>query len=191
MTEMKGIFELNTSRDLLEKLRFDVRQLKNDPTNTYLAFNFFVTAEHMKDWLYPGKANKKAREDLENSSILLQVCSHVANGAKHFQVEAKHHSSVIDTAKTGGYWGARYWASNYWSRKYFAKGGVIITLQGDAEQQLGSTVSAVELARRIIEFWEQRPEFQNRDCHMKNEQTFRLSVIKLAGWNEDPLPSMD
>ena len=61
MTEMKGIFELNTSRDLLEKLRFDVRQLENDPTNTYLAFNFFVTAEHMKDWLYPGKANKKAR----------------------------------------------------------------------------------------------------------------------------------
>ena len=26
--------------------------LKADRTNTYLAFNFFVTAEHMKDWLY-------------------------------------------------------------------------------------------------------------------------------------------
>ena len=156
---MKGIFELNTPKDLLEKLRFDLHQLEKDPTNTYLAFNFFVTAEHMKDWLYPGKANKAGRESLENSSILLQVCSHVANGAKHFQVEAKHHSSVAATDKAGGYWGSRYWASNYWPRRYFAKGRLTITLQGDAEQQLGSSIGALELAHRVIEFWEQRPEF--------------------------------
>jgi hypothetical protein len=74
---MKGTFELKTPQDLLEKLRFDLSQLTNDPTNTYLAFNFFVTALHMTDWLYPGNSNRTRRDDLENSSILLQVPSHV------------------------------------------------------------------------------------------------------------------
>ena len=68
---MKGIFELRTPQDLLQKLRFDREQLKKDPTNTYLAFNFFVTAEHIKDWLHPGKANKANRVQLENSENLL------------------------------------------------------------------------------------------------------------------------
>jgi hypothetical protein len=158
-TTMKGTFELKSPSDLLEKLRFDARELENDPTNTYLAFNFFVTAEHMKDWLYPGQSNKAIRERLEKTSILLQVCSHVANGAKHFQIEAKHHRSVVETAKAGGYWGANYWASNYWPRSYFAKGALTIVLQGDAEQQLGPSIGALELAQRIVEFWTHRPEF--------------------------------
>jgi len=159
MADMKGTFELKTPHDLLKKLQFDLHQLENDSTNTYLAFNFFVTAEHMKDWLYPGKSNKAIREALENSSVLLQVCSHVANGAKHFNVEAKHHYSVVDTEKSGGYWGSGYFASNYWPRGYFAKGALNIILQGDAELQLGASISALSLAQRIVEFWMQRPEF--------------------------------
>jgi len=157
---MKGIFELKTPQDLLEKLRFDLLQLESDPTNGYLAFNLFVTAEHMKDWLYPGKSNKSARESLEASSVLLQVCSHVANGAKHFQVEAKHHRSVGDTARSGGFWGSGYWASNYWPRGYFSKVSLTVTLQGNAKQQLGSCINALELAQRVVDFWTQRPEFQ-------------------------------
>ena len=156
---MKGTFELRTPQDLLQKLRFDVEQLKKDPTNTYLAFNFFVTAEHMKDWLYPGKANRTERENLENSSTLLQVCSHVANGAKHFQVEAKHHDSVSDTVKSGGYWSKGYWPAGYWGRGYRGNGALIIQLQGDAEMQLGSSITAVDLAQRILTFWESRSEF--------------------------------
>jgi len=70
---MKGTFELKTPHDLLQKLRFDLDQLKKDATNTYLAFNFFVTAEHMKDWLFPGRANRMNRENLEKASPLLQV----------------------------------------------------------------------------------------------------------------------
>jgi hypothetical protein len=156
---MKGTFELKSPQDLLRKLRFDMEQLKNNPTNTYLAFNFFVTAEHMKDWLYPGKANQKNRENLEKSSPLLQVCSHVANGAKHFQVEGKHHRSVSDPVKAGGYWGSGYWGSEYWSSDYWAKGSLIVPLQGEAEKHFGASITVLDLAERIITFWESRPEF--------------------------------
>jgi hypothetical protein len=143
---------------MLRKLRFDLEQLKKHPTNGYFAFNFFVTAEHMKDWLYPGYPNNSKREQLEKSSTLLQVCSHVANGAKHFMVEAKHHKSVTDTRRTGGYFPRGYFPSNYSPSGYFASGSLTVELQGDAQKELGARITAVELAERVLGFWESRPE---------------------------------
>jgi hypothetical protein len=118
---LRGAFDLQTARDLLQKLHHDLEALRREPTNTYRAFNFFVTAEHMKDWVYPGNANRGARERLETESLLLQVCSHLANGAKHFVADRPRHRSVADTGRTGGYWSGRYWAAGYWPRGYWAK----------------------------------------------------------------------
>ncbi len=145
---MQGTFELKTAHDLLEKLRSELAQLKRDPTDTYVAFNFFVTAERMKDWVFPGYSNEAARKRVQESSLLLQICSHLANGAKHLVAEAKHHRSVSDTRRTGGYWSPRYWPG----------GSLVVELQGDAARHLGSSISAVELAGRILAFWESRPE---------------------------------
>jgi len=155
-----GVFELRSPQDLLRKLQYDLENLKADRTNTYKAFNFFVTAEHMKDWMLPGKKNKKKRERLEKSEVLLQTCSHLANGMKHFRAEAKHHRSVADTRRTGGYWGANYWASGYWAPGYWASGALIIELQGAAKTKLGARITAVELAERVLGFWERRPELR-------------------------------
>ena len=58
---MKGAFTLQTPHDLLEKLESDYDALMQDRNNPYLAYNFFVTAEHMLDWVYPGYANKNKR----------------------------------------------------------------------------------------------------------------------------------
>ncbi len=73
---MKGLFELKSAKDLLKKLESDLKQFKADPNNAYVAFNFFVTAEHLPDWMHPGP-DKRATE-IRNASVLLQVCSHVA-----------------------------------------------------------------------------------------------------------------
>jgi hypothetical protein len=155
---MKGIFELKTPCDLLKKLKVDLEQLKLQPRNSYLAFNFLVTAEHMKDWIYPGKANKTNRENIEKAFPLLQVCSHVANGAKHFQVEAKHHKSVLDTQKTGASWKAGVWAAGAFTNNSWAKGALIIQLQDEAERQFGASIQVIDLAERIVSFWENRAE---------------------------------
>jgi hypothetical protein len=159
---VKGIFELQSPKDLLRKLRFDFEQLQKRPANTYSAFNFFVTAELMKDWLYPGRdsVSQAKREAIENSSRVLQVCSHLANGAKHFRAEARHHRSVKDTHRTGGYWNARYWAANYWAAGYWSKGGLFVDLQGDAAKELGARVSVIVLAESVLAFWENRTELQ-------------------------------
>src|SRR5262245_24876821 len=107
---MSGIFHLRTATDLREKLRRDLKKLKDEPLNADAAFNFFVTAEHMLDWVYPKKANRQKRTVARKNSVWLQVCSHLANGAKHFEVEDPQHDSVSSTgtSQRGGYFGGVY-----------------------------------------------------------------------------------
>ena len=89
-----GVFTLSSPRDLFEKLRHDVEVIKANPTDPYAAYNFVVTAEHMLDWIYPGRSNEKTRRDLRDSEPLLALISHLANGAKHFASLGPHHQSV-------------------------------------------------------------------------------------------------
>jgi hypothetical protein len=159
---MKGTFDLLTPRDLLEKLKHDFKVLESDPDNTYSAFNFFITAEHIKDWIFPGRANKTKREDLDKSSLLLQVCSHVANGAKHFEVGAKHHQSVSDTVRFGSHFPKTNSPSNRFPKNKFPKGILKIELKGEAEKQFGTRVGVVDLAKKILAYWVASPEIKQR-----------------------------
>jgi hypothetical protein len=55
--------------------------------NVDLAWNFFVTAEHLPDWL--GRKNPRALEGygiekFKRHRALTRICAQLANGAKHF-----------------------------------------------------------------------------------------------------------
>ena len=47
----EGLFDLRTPEHLLHMLDWEYAQWQKDPLNTYVAWNFFVTAEHLFDWL--------------------------------------------------------------------------------------------------------------------------------------------
>src|SRR4051794_3920716 len=115
---MEGLFTLKTPADLREKMRRDLEKMRAAPLDADAAFNFFVTAEHMLDWVYPRDANRQARTDARKKSTLLQVCSHLANGAKHFEVEGKQHQSVDKTGRSGIF----YAPPTYLGRGYFPAG---------------------------------------------------------------------
>jgi len=86
MNPFKGLFRLQTPPDLLSKLRHDFGRLEKDPLDEYAAFDFFVTAYHLLDWIYPDAEdvhNRDIRRQVEQDNALLQVCSHIANGSKH------------------------------------------------------------------------------------------------------------
>ncbi len=86
---MKGFTpKLQCPGDLLEKLKWDLRRLEESSSDVYAAFDFFVTAEHIPDWI-----NDKS---IKKGNDLLMVVSHVANGAKHFEVSKKRHKSVTE-----------------------------------------------------------------------------------------------
>jgi len=115
-----------------------------------------VTAESLLDSLHPGRSSKGARESERKGNILLQVTSHLATGAKHFRPEARHHRSVKHSKKVGGSFAARTFGANTFKANVFPKGNLIIELEGEAERQLGPSISAIALAQLVLNHWQQR-----------------------------------
>lgn len=147
MSQFKGFFELQKPADLLAKLRHDYERLQRSPTDTYAAVDFFVTGYHMLDWLYPN--DKKRQEQEEKASILLQVCSHIANGVKHFHATAKKHQSVADVrAQEGAF------QQDTFQENAFQVEALIIQLDGQAAVEFGAEVECLALARQVLQHWE-------------------------------------
>ena len=146
-TGFKGFFELQTPQDLLRKLQGDYRRMKESPLDPYAAFDFFVTAEHLVDWTYPNDRTKQRQ--VRNSSVLLETCSHIANGSKHFEATAKHHKSVKDASVYRGVFDPRIFQNDA-----FDVSQLRLHLQGDAATQLGQYVGVLDLARKVLDYWE-------------------------------------
>jgi len=150
---MAGVFNLTTPRDLLAKLTRELDRLRAEPDNVDHAFNFFTTAEHMLDWLYPGDAGKSHRRQLRKVEPLLATVSHLASGAKHFDHLSSHHESVQRTARKAGVWAKGFWAPGVWGKGFWAEPQLSITLSGPALANLGQTITAVELAEKVHDYW--------------------------------------
>jgi hypothetical protein len=148
---MTGLFSLVSALDLRQKLHHDFEALCANPFDPYIGFNFFVTAEHLLDWQYPGDANKLHRTNARKSELLLQIASHIASGGKHFIVEGKHHTSVACTRNQQGWFGSyfgRYFGS------YFGRVGMMVELDGVAASTFGKSVSTVALAEKLVGYWD-------------------------------------
>jgi hypothetical protein len=145
MTYRAGIFNLTRPSDLLQKLGRELRRLQAAPDDVDHAFNFFVTAEHLPDWL-----GSRRRSTRKNEPILLQVVWDIASGAKHFELRESH-QSVASTTRQG------YFADRYWARGHFAKGHfgatLIIHLSGAAANALGPSITALGLAEQVHGYW--------------------------------------
>ena len=132
--------ELQTPKDLLAKLHCDFERIKANPLDVYAAFDFFVTAEHIPDWINDIPIKKKVP--------LLKIVSHIANGAKHFKATDSQHKSVKNIHKKKGAFQAGAFQSNA-----FDIGDLMIELKGDEAKQFGSAISVRELAEKVIQYW--------------------------------------
>jgi len=141
-----GIFQLRDSSDLLEKLRHDFARVRADTMDPYAAFDFFMTAEHMVDWLFP--KSKADREKLRDAP-LLALCSHIANGAKHFEATAKHHKSFSESQVHRGSFSSDFSSD-------FDISGLVIILDGGAKKEFGAKIYVIDLAEKILRYWEDR-----------------------------------
>lgn len=150
---MAGIFDLNEPKHLLAKLDRELRRLRNEPDDVDHAFNFFTTAEHILDWLYPGYPGKSQREAARNGDPLLATVSHLATGAKHFDKLGAQHQSVAKTDHQKGIWAKGMWKPGTWAKGVWAEPELKITLTGDAASILGNTITALELAEKVYAYW--------------------------------------
>jgi hypothetical protein len=152
MDRLTGFGRLQAPVDLLRKLRHDYSRIGSDPSVEYAAFDFFVTAEHMIDWLLPGNANKKEREQLRASDPLLEITWDIASGVKHFVVEAPGHESVshADVAL------AAFDPVAFDREAFQTADELFVTLEGRAAARFGSRLGVLPLAALVLAYWEHR-----------------------------------
>jgi hypothetical protein len=59
---------------------------------------------------------------------------------------------------TGGFFAPSYFPPGYFPRGYFGpESTLVVRLQGDAAAQYGPTIEAVELAEKVMDYWDRHP----------------------------------
>jgi hypothetical protein len=146
----KGIFELRTAADLFGKLEQDLQRVKDSPDGSYAAFDFFVTAFHLKEWKL-GKKKPFKPELLKPDKALWEVCAQLANGSKHFEVYDTY-SSVKKTKLAGS-----TFQSDAFQPNAFQVRPLIVRLEAEPARHLGGDSIRVDvLAEKLVEFWRSR-----------------------------------
>lgn len=128
-------FELKTAKDLIEKAIADFEELKKYPGDSYKAFNFFVTVEHIADWL---KVKNKRGE-----IPILRIVSHLANGGKHFELSTEWHKSIKATGQD------RVYEEGVFEENVFFE-PLVVYLEDSEAEKLKSEVKDLELEENKI-----------------------------------------
>lgn len=150
MKTFKGFAEIQSAKDLFEKMNYDFERMKKDSTDQYAACDFFLTAFHLLEWFCPGDDKRNERSDLVEKEPLLQIASHIANGFKHFEATNPRHKSIHGIEKQ------RYVEDDYAVEEYFLD-PLVFHLNPDQSKVVGAEeLTAIELAERLIHFWRQK-----------------------------------
>ncbi len=143
MSELNGFFSLRTPLDLLQKLEADFNRLcAADQSNIqaqYAAFDFFVCAEHLPDWLSSTSGISKTKLRSYPYGALV---SHIANGAKHFRVDPSRHKTVQDTIFENG-----AFQGNAFQGNAFQVPHLVIELED------GYNANVLDIASSVIIYW--------------------------------------
>jgi hypothetical protein len=155
----EGFFDLTTPAHLLLKLEREYLRWQQDLLNTNLAWNFFVTAEHLPDWLArtaPRALRGLRIEAFKQSGQLTRICSHLANGGKHFR--PTQHTSVAAMRRQEG------WVKPGWVKPGWVKGSsLMVDLTPEEQETLQCPSESVEaslLAIWLLTFWQTYPALQ-------------------------------
>jgi hypothetical protein len=160
MMALAGFFDLKTPMDLLRKLEREYDRWIADPLNGDLAWNFFVTAEHLPDWLArtaPRPLRGLSIHEFKQSGQLTRICSHLANGGKHFRPR-KEHTAVASTHVQDG-WIEEGWVDDDW----IEVASLMVDLTPDEADTLqfpSESIRATLLATWLLAFWQTFLAFQ-------------------------------
>lgn len=150
-------FGMEHASDLLKKLEWEFEQLQAAPNNKFAAFNFFVTAEHLLDWVHPGRSGNPQRKDRCTRHPLLAIVSHLCNRAKHLKLEDTRHASVLRAEVGRAPPRVTYVGGNVHSW-----GPAPVTLwiyvASDLQDQFGDRITPIDLAERTLDYWRMQPE---------------------------------
>jgi len=121
---MTHFFRLETAQLLLEKLTRDLARVERWPNDVDMAFDFFLTADAILDWLYSGPSAQHQREDLHNDPLLRAV-RELASGANPLELKRGERAQRV----------------------------LAVELSGRAAQKYGSRLSVLDMARHVHAYW--------------------------------------
>jgi hypothetical protein len=156
----EGLFTLRTYEHLLHKLEWEYAQWQKDPLNAYVAWNFFVTAEHLPEWLAraggPRLPKGFSYSKFKQEKPLLRICSHLASGGRHFSPRPTQHKSVASTRQRPR---AFFEPGAFFKEGAFFEGQALMVDLTQDEQKvfslLEASVEALHLATDVLAFWQQ------------------------------------
>ena len=140
----QGFFSLLTTQDLLNKARADFLEMESNSSDSYIAFNFFVTARHIPEWQFYNDS-KKLKEIFKNH-VESRICRHLADGAKHFVATNIHHTQVLSTKRQGRF------DPSLFDPVIFDTNKLMVELSNEDSFVLGVNqfISAIDLARKVL-----------------------------------------
>lgn len=148
-----GLGNLRDAKDLYAKLQHDNARLKSSPADEYAAFDFFVTAYHLLEWLYPGDAGGTQRKAHLDSDVNLQICRDIANHSKHWQANTvKTFKDVVATE--GGF------QRNAFQANAFQVDSLVVELNEESATRFGKSIEVIELANKIMAVFAANPNLQ-------------------------------
>lgn len=86
---------------------------------------------------------------MREGDSLLQICSHIANGAKHFKATAAHHTSVKNAMLSA----AAFQPDALNPGDFQSRGWLVVELDGHAADRFGPHIEVVVLAGKLLDFW--------------------------------------
>ena len=166
--QLYKFFVLKTPEDLLRKLERECNRWKADPLNVDFAWNFFITAEHLPDWVYyqDMPTSGKERPDLLDGETpyefkmalkrpVLRICSHLANGAKHFHLRNSNLASVASMHERP----RAFFEPGAFIEGFFEPPALMVDLAPDEQRALSLAeplIEALSLASDVLAFWQAR-----------------------------------
>jgi hypothetical protein len=151
-----GALKLKAPSDLLQKLRYEVGQLKLDPYNTYIALDAARDAHHLCDWVWAGCMHDKPELQqavmkksgtrgqfvtwIASNCPRFRLITELSNGSKHFG-DPREGPAITHTYEGG--WGRQYWGEGVWGAPAAL---VVVTEDGH--------LSIVEILNDAVTFWD-------------------------------------
>lgn len=134
-----GFFELRTPRDMLEKARREHERLRTrfDIDNL---FNFFVTANHIRDYIQKTRTVPPLTLDAFLQDPDLKDCRDLCDKGKHLALTRRDDPTTV--TMSGGYGDAPYGAMPY--------GGGTVWLLNTGNR----SVDVQSLANRVLVKWD-------------------------------------
>jgi hypothetical protein len=144
-----GFFDIRDPQALLKKLQYDYKRICADPLNAFPVWDFFVTANHLVDWIWPSAGSTQHRAERAAETIP-RICEHLANGAKHYIIN-REHVAVAQIERTGEVF------AGYRSERVANGDALVISLDALEAAELGtSSITAQDLARQVLIYWGRR-----------------------------------